>query len=266
MSNVVFYLGINVLCLLALGISKYYRLWPIFTALQAVTCLQIIILSWVPVADRTMVIRWWVPGDVALSLLAGAAAIEVLWRSMRGMPQSHKLGVSASLLWGTAFACVSVRWIADLPSYTDWLAEFRTDRLLWNLGVAWLALVGIGILYTINRSTASRPLRMHATLFAVLACGHIVFSDATHWGASHALYRQLESACCLGWILTANLFRREVAMSLPRAALYSAPPSVASPIPARASHPRPVLAELPSLPAGPVDHHRPWQPVPHGRL
>jgi len=203
------YLSVNLGCLAVLVSGKYYRMWRFLVAQIAVTCWQVGVLLFVPVSDRAMAIRWWLPGDIVLVGLSALAVLEVLWRSMRGFPDRYRYGVCLSLTAGFVFAGMSIRWLLDLPTYGDWFAQLRADRSVWNLCIAGAALIAVGVANTFNRGNDPRFVRFHGVLVAVLAAGHVLLADMTHWSQSRMLYRSLEAACCFGWMINANLLGQE---------------------------------------------------------
>ena len=175
----------------------------------AVTCWQIGILLAIDGTDRTMAIRYWLPGDALLTCLTAAAVLEVLWRSMRGFPAHDKLGTIGGVTAGMLFSGMAIRWWMGLPVYADWFTQVKADRGVWNLCIAATAIVALGIACTFNRANDPRFVRFHATIVGVLAVGHVLLADVTHWSSSRMLYRGLEVACCLGWLINANLSGRE---------------------------------------------------------
>lgn len=203
------YLALNVCCLGVLVSAKYYRIWGFLCAQLAVTCWQIIVLLFVPVSDRTMAIRYWLTGDIALVVLCGLAVLEVLWRSMRGFPTAHKVGVCIYSCVGMHFAGLSMRWLMGIPTHADWIVQYRSDRMMANLCIATLAIIAAGVAHSFNRDNDPRFVRFHGTIVAVLACGHVLLSDMTHWSEARAAYRMLEVACCFGWMINANLTGKE---------------------------------------------------------
>ncbi len=232
------YLAANLATLGVLVRSKYYRLWGIFAAQLAVTCWQIGVLAIVGTVDRQAVVSWWLPGDILLVFLCGAAVLEVLWHAMRGFPARNKLMVCGFAVVAMHFAGLSIRWIFHLPTYADWFAQARADRAIANLCIATLAIIAAGIAHSFNRHNDPRFVRLHATLIAVLAVGHVLLSDASRWSESHTAYRALELACCLGWLINANLIAREMHwVGLPVAAREAVAPAQC--VPAVRSSPLP---------------------------
>lgn len=192
-------------------------MWPFLVAQLGVTCWQICVIAFLPLLDgaaspevqRTLAIRWWLPGEVLLTAVTFCAVLEVLWRSLKNFPVANKVGVLIS----TASACVfsaSCAKLIGLPQFSDWFLQLRSDRLAGNVCIAALALCSFGIACTFNRRNDPRFVRMHAFLIAVLALSHVLFGGFGSWGAHHALYRQAEVSCLIGWVFNASLLRREM--------------------------------------------------------
>lgn len=203
------YLAANVATLGVLLSAKYYRMWAMLCLQVAVTCWQVAIWLFVPVSDRTMVIKYCLPGDFVLVLVSAAAVLEVLWRSMRGFPTANKIGVCVYSCIAFHFAGISMRWLLGMPRYSDWFVQVKADRAIVNVCIATMAIIAAGIAHTFNRHNDPRYVRFHGTIVAVLACGHVLLSDMSQWSASHTAYRALATACCFGWMINANLLGRE---------------------------------------------------------
>ena len=203
------YLAANVAALYVLYRLAYGRLWPILLTQISLTCWQTGIILCISPTSRIDAIHWWLPGDAVLLLLSAGAIFEGWWRGMNGFPHRHKVGVCLSLLGGMVFLGLCLRWILIMPQYVDWFEQLKADRLIWNLCAATLAIIAVGVACTLNRAQDPRFVRMHVGLLAVLAGGHVLFADLTHWTHSNALYRGLEVACLLGWIVNASLVRTE---------------------------------------------------------
>ncbi len=226
----------NVVVVVLLLLLKYHREWQCLLPMLVANCWQIGVILSVPLEDkhipvetrRLLAIHWWMPGEMLLLAFTVAVIVEALWRSLAGIPDRHKVGVCVSLLGGLAFAGTCARWLLKLPRYSDWYMQLISDRVVVNLCIASAALIAFGLAETFHRRHDPRYVRMHCGLFATLACGHVLLSDMTHWAHNHELYRALELACLFGWIVNADLLRRESAQL--DAAVPASPSIAKSPV------------------------------------
>lgn len=203
------YLAVNITCTGVLLSAKYYRMWALLCVQLAVTCWQICVLLFVPVTDRTMAIRYWLPGDIVLVAVTAAAVLEVLWRAMDRFHTRHRVGVCLWILATVAFAIPSIRWLLGLQAHAEWYEQIKADRMIWNLCIAVVALIAAGVAHTFNRTNDPRFVRFHGTLIAGLAVGHVLLADVAHWSQSRTVYRGWELVCCFGWCINANLSGKE---------------------------------------------------------
>src|ERR1700761_729015 len=97
------YLLVNAVTVVLLLRARYHAVWRLLCAQLSVTCWQITIILCLPLSDRTMAIRYWLPGDLLLMCLSGGAICETLWAALRGIPRAYKWGVLVSLLGGLVF-------------------------------------------------------------------------------------------------------------------------------------------------------------------
>ncbi len=226
------YLLANVVVVVLLLRLRYHRSWRFLCAMLAANCWQIVVRLAVPLSDghipvetrRLLAIHWWLPGETILMGLTIAAIIEALWRSLAGIPDRHTVGVVLSLAGGWVFTGSFAGWVLGIPRYSDWYKQLLADQVVVNLCIASAALIAFGLAETFHRRHDPRYVRMHCGLFATLACGHVLLSDMTHWAHNHELFRALECACLFGWLVNADLLRRE---SAPVAAALPASPSIA---------------------------------------
>lgn len=212
------YLVWNVSVVVLLVRMKYHRSWRWLVGMIAVNCWQIGAILAVPLQDghipvavrRVLAIHWWLPGEALLLALTVAAIIEALWRALKGIPDRHKVGVCLSLAGGLVFVGSASRGLLGILRYSDWYRQLIADRVVVNLCVAAAALIALGLAETFHRHHDPRYVRMHCGLLAVLAGGHVLLGDMLHWQYNNQIYRALESACLLGWMINASLLRREI--------------------------------------------------------
>lgn len=264
------YLAVNVAVLVLLIRLKYYRTWRMFTTMQAATCLQIAVRMAVPVADRHAAVLYWLPTEGVLILATLAAVLEILWRSMRGFEATYKWGVCGSLLAAMFFCSHAASRVLGLPHYADWFQELvRVDRVLFNLALATLSNLALGIAGTANRRNCPRFVQLHTLLLTILCAGHVWLADWSTWKISHELFRGLELSCLLGWLINASLLRDEDHYER-RVAKRDVPPTAPSFAPAQASRLPSVSGAPPAWTCDPANRRRPvavpydW-PAPHGR-
>lgn len=233
----ILYLAANVLAFLGLWRAGYYRTWRMLGLQIALTCWQVSVILVVGTTDRTTAIHWWLPGDLLLIGASAGAILEAWWRALDRFPRPHRWGVLLSFGGTAVFTGLCLRWLLPIQRFADWFEQVKADRLVWNLCTATLALGAFGIAMTFNRRNDPRYVRMHTGLLAVLSCGHVLLADLSHWNRSRALYRALEIACLLGWVINATLLRREISgLSTPARGGASTPRSQLRPAVAMRSH------------------------------
>lgn len=244
----VLYLSWNLAVIVLLLRLKYHRSWRFLCAMLAANCWQIGVILAVPLQEghipvairRTLAIHWWLPGEVLLLGLTIAAIGEALWRAMAGIPARHKVGVSLSLAGALTATGLAAEYFLGIPKFGDWYRQAIADRLIVNLCMAAAALIAFGLAETFHRRHDPRFVRMHCGILATLASGHVILSDMAQWQHHNALYRALEAACLFGWIVNADLLRREAAAidaSTPVVRSTPRSPALPPPLPRVEPHP-----------------------------
>lgn len=198
------YLAVNLLCVIVLMRSKYYRIAPAWCAAQAITCWQITIRLLIPVSDRTMAIFVWAPGEALLIVACIAAVCESLWHSLSEWDRRR------TIYTGLIFGCTFLLGVVAEPIANTTYGAFLQVRSYTYLGLAMLSFLALWVGLWGNRYWP-RVDRMHAGLLCALMCGHVILCDWANWRMANLQWRTLESLVCVGFLVNCQFLLSELA-------------------------------------------------------
>ena len=201
----ILFLVANLACLGVLLWRRYWSLYPLFVALQAVTCWQAFARLYVVVDQRETWTHYWAPGEYWLLVFTGVAVAEAVWESFRKMPLApEKVGVLAvSFLAGLAVVWLgSTAWTGD---WYDRLLSWRRYGYLAFATTAWCSWFG-GLRYN---KIWPRPARMHSGILAALMGAHVLIAKWTPWPFTNIQYRIAEGLCLAGLVINAGFLRQD---------------------------------------------------------
>jgi hypothetical protein len=243
------YLAWCIFCSVLLIRWKYYRQWRILTWYLVANCWQILVRLRFPPSDRWGGIHVWFPGELVVLALGAASVIEVLWIALDRFPDNRRRGVCESAGVSMLIAAVCIRWAIPLRQYPDWFDQFsQSDFLALSIPMFVIGLFAFGIALTFNWGNDPRYVWFHA-LISILLFGSIVYTNSSWsmWGDRRLMFEGLYSVCSLGFLINADLLRKEKTWAVRKGGLV-VPPDELDPAPQR------------HLPAMRSDHPSPSYP------